>query len=395
MERFARATAVAAAFAAAWVAAPVGAADTLSVSASVGDAGSEVVFRALSLLGVSYRFGGNTPETGLDCSGLVRLVYSDALGLPLPRRSEEISRVGPAIAPTELQPGDLVFFNTLRRAFSHVGIYIGNNQFVHAPSTGGSIRVENLGADYWTRRFDGARRLLTQDLLAAASMNPLSASAARAMQASASARLGRPAAPVAVAPSAPLSQGASAAPAPADNAFGARTAGWSAASAPVWAATDGIPAGYGTAPAPIAPASVAPSVAAVPAPFPFASATIDARTLPSSAGSPTLLPTAPSSLAPTTTLAAATPILPPPAASVPSASSDTRASTASVAARAADARVARPGTPRAKATTVRTASKPARRAAPPTRAPAPVRAEGRPSEQRVAARPARGDVFVN
>jgi hypothetical protein len=129
--------------------------------------------------------------------------------------------------------------------------------------------------------------------------------------------------------------------------------------------------------------------------FPFASATIDARTLPSSAGSPTLLPTAPSSLAPTTTLAAATPILPPPAASVPSASSDTRASTASVAARAADARVARPGTPRAKATTVRTASKPARRAAPPTRAPAPVRAEGRPSEQRVAARPARGDVFVN
>jgi hypothetical protein len=150
----------------------------------IGDAGAEVVFRALSLLGVHYRFGGNTPETGLDCSGLVRLVYGDTLGLPLPRRSEEISRVGPAVAPSELQPGDLVFFNTLRRAFSHVGIYIGNNQFVHAPSSGGSIRVENLGADYWTRRFDGARRLLTQELLAAATLNPMSASATRVLQAS-------------------------------------------------------------------------------------------------------------------------------------------------------------------------------------------------------------------
>jgi hypothetical protein len=129
----------------------------------VAEAGAEVVFRALSLLGVNYRFGGNSPDTGLDCSGLVRLVFNDTLGLPLPRRSEEISRVGGAVAPTELQPGDLVFFNTLRRAFSHVGIYIGNNQFVHAPSSGGSIRVESLGSDYWVRRFDGARRLLGAD----------------------------------------------------------------------------------------------------------------------------------------------------------------------------------------------------------------------------------------
>lgn len=394
VERFARATAVAAALCAAWVAAPVGAADTPSVSASVGDAGSEVVFRALSLLGVNYRFGGNSPETGLDCSGLVRLVYSDALGLPLPRRSEEISRVGPAIAPTELQPGDLVFFNTLRRAFSHVGIYIGNNQFVHAPSTGGSIRVENLDADYWTRRFDGARRLLSQDLLAAASMNPLSASAARAMQASTSARLGRPAAPVAGAPSPALPQVAAAAPAPAGSAFGTRAAGWSAASAPVWAATDGIPAAYGTTPAPIAPSSVAPPAAAASVLTASTSATIEARTAPLSPGSSTLPNPAPPSLAATTTLAAA-PIMPP--ASAPSsASTDARVSTGPVAARPAASRTARSGAPRAaKATTVRTASKPARRTVPPARAPASVRAEGRASEQRVAARPARGDVFVN
>lgn len=183
---FARSTAVAAALAWAFASPTAVAHDgpvaRTPVAAAVGDAGAEVTFRALSLLGVGYRFGGNTPEAGLDCSGLVRLVFSETLGLPLPRRSEEISRVGASINPTELQPGDLVFFNTLRRAFSHVGIYIGDNRFVHAPSSGGAIRVENLGADYWTRRFDGARRVLTQDLLAAATLNPVAASATRMMQ---------------------------------------------------------------------------------------------------------------------------------------------------------------------------------------------------------------------
>ena len=126
------------------------------------DLGAEVVVRALSLLGVGYRFGGNTPESGLDCSGLVRHVFRDALGLVLPRRSEEISRVGGAVPSADLQPGDLVFFNTLRRAFSHVGVYIGDNRFVHAPSSGGQIRVERLDGDYWVRRFDGARRVLAR-----------------------------------------------------------------------------------------------------------------------------------------------------------------------------------------------------------------------------------------
>ncbi len=126
--------------------------------------GTELVLRALSLLGVNYKLGGNTPDTGLDCSGLVRHVFREAVGLVLPRRAAEISRTGEVIVDTaQLKPGDLVFFNTLRRAFSHVGIYIGNNQFVHAPSSGGVVRVESLEARYWVDRFDGARRVLPGD----------------------------------------------------------------------------------------------------------------------------------------------------------------------------------------------------------------------------------------
>jgi len=183
MDRFARAAVAAACLTSALSATQAFADDaplTIARPAPTAvDPGTEIVFRALSLLGVHYRFGGNTPESGLDCSGLVRLVFNDTLGLPLPRRSEEISRVGGSVHTTELQPGDLVFFNTLRRAFSHVGIYIGNNQFVHAPSSGGQIRVESLGADYWSRRFDGARRVITADLLAAGSFSSLATGAVR------------------------------------------------------------------------------------------------------------------------------------------------------------------------------------------------------------------------
>ena len=127
-----------------------------------GDWRNEVVLRALSLLGVNYRFGGNTPEAGLDCSGFVRLVVKDAIGMVLPRRSEEISYASREIISDDLKPGDLVFFNTLKKAFSHVGIYIGNNQFIHSPSAGGSIRVDTLDKQYWTSRFNGARRLSDQ-----------------------------------------------------------------------------------------------------------------------------------------------------------------------------------------------------------------------------------------
>ncbi|MBX7229087.1 MAG: C40 family peptidase [Burkholderiaceae bacterium] len=120
---------------------------------------SEIVMNAMGLLGVRYRFGGNAPETGLDCSGLVRLVFKETFGLILPRRAVEMSQLGDTVGKEELKPGDLVFFNTLKRAFSHVGIYIGEGKFVHAPSSGGKVRVESLNTPYWINRFNGARRI--------------------------------------------------------------------------------------------------------------------------------------------------------------------------------------------------------------------------------------------
>ncbi len=163
--------------------AAAGASGAAGAGTSGGNLGAELVIRSLALLGVQYRLGGNSPETGLDCSGLVRHVFREALGLVLPRRSEEISRTGQAIAANELKPGDLVFFNTVRRAFSHVGIYIGNNQFVHAPSRGGQVRVENIDKQYWQTRFNGGRRLASDEGAAAVSM-PMGADALPAGQAS-------------------------------------------------------------------------------------------------------------------------------------------------------------------------------------------------------------------
>jgi cell wall-associated NlpC family hydrolase len=127
---------------------------------SLAQFGSELVLRAMTLLGINYKFGGNSPETGFDCSGFVRYVFKEAFGYTLPRRSEEISQKGVKIGIDQLVPGDLVFFNTLKRTFSHVGIYIGNNQFVHAPSSGSVVRVESIDKNYWQARFDGARRVL-------------------------------------------------------------------------------------------------------------------------------------------------------------------------------------------------------------------------------------------
>lgn len=111
-------------------------------------------------LGIRYRFGGNTAQTGFDCSGLVRRVFMDALGLNLPRTAHEMSALGKQINQTDLKPGDLVFFNTMRRTFSHVGIYVGEDRFLHSPSTGGRVRVDNLSGTYWRKRFTGARRVV-------------------------------------------------------------------------------------------------------------------------------------------------------------------------------------------------------------------------------------------
>ncbi|GAB4469347.1 MAG: hypothetical protein OHK0044_11370 [Burkholderiaceae bacterium] len=135
-----------------------------AVRAQAGDergaiVGAEIALRALAHLGVPYRFGGDDPNRGFDCSGLVRYVFRDAFGIELPRRSDEIGRAGSAIERERVQPGDLVFFNTLGRAFSHVGIYIGDGRFVHAPAQRGQVRVDALEDRYWSARFDGARRL--------------------------------------------------------------------------------------------------------------------------------------------------------------------------------------------------------------------------------------------
>ena len=146
--------------------APVG--QGLSIFDRYASTAQDLVVRALSFVGVNYRHGGESPETGFDCSGLVRHVFRESLGLVLPRTSRDISRVGETVPPDELQPGDLVFFNTLRRGFSHVGIYLGENRFVHAPATGGEVRIEDMRHRYWVKRFNGARRIAATDSAIAA-----------------------------------------------------------------------------------------------------------------------------------------------------------------------------------------------------------------------------------
>ena len=119
----------------------------------------DAIDHAMDLIGIRYRRGGSSPESGFDCSGFVNHVFREGLGLILPRSSKEMSKSGEAISRDELRPGDLVFFNTMRNAFSHVGIYLGDNQFVHAPRSGGRVRIEDIRDGYWTKRFNGARRV--------------------------------------------------------------------------------------------------------------------------------------------------------------------------------------------------------------------------------------------
>lgn len=119
----------------------------------------EVLINAFSLTGIQYKYGGNSPSTGFDCSGFVRYVFHNAANLTLPPTARAISQIGKSVKKDELQPGDLVFFNTLKKAFSHVGIYIGDNKFIHAPSTGKTVRVESMQDGYWASRFEGAQRL--------------------------------------------------------------------------------------------------------------------------------------------------------------------------------------------------------------------------------------------
>ena len=119
----------------------------------------ELALHALSHVGVPYRFGGNSPEMGFDCSGLVQYVYSRGAGVALPRNTQSLSEVGAPVPTDALAPGDLVFFDTLRRPYSHVGIYLGGYRFIHAPTTGGYVELVDLRDRYWRTRFNGARRL--------------------------------------------------------------------------------------------------------------------------------------------------------------------------------------------------------------------------------------------
>jgi cell wall-associated NlpC family hydrolase len=119
----------------------------------------DLLLSAMSLIGVKYTWGGNTPESGLDCSGFIRYVFQNSMNMTLPRTAFEMAQTGKTIDKTELKPGDLVFFNTLGRTFSHVGIYLGDNRFIHSPRAGRSVEVANMGQSYWTTRFTGARRI--------------------------------------------------------------------------------------------------------------------------------------------------------------------------------------------------------------------------------------------
>lgn len=134
-------------------------APTVTADSGMLGQAQEVVLRALSFIGVRYKWGGASPDTGFDCSGLIRYVYSQVTGKSLPGNAKEISQVGESIERSELQPGDLVFFNTLRRPFSHVGIYLGESRFVHAPSRGGKVEIVDMSERYWKTRYNGARRL--------------------------------------------------------------------------------------------------------------------------------------------------------------------------------------------------------------------------------------------
>jgi cell wall-associated NlpC family hydrolase len=124
---------------------------------------ADLLFSAIALVGVPYRLGGNDEVNGFDCSGLTRHLFQTHLGVTLPRRShEQAAAAGFIEVPGfELQPGDLVYFNTLDRAHSHVGVYVGDGRFIHAPRTGATVRIEQMRSRWWLQRYDGARRLAT------------------------------------------------------------------------------------------------------------------------------------------------------------------------------------------------------------------------------------------
>lgn len=123
----------------------------------VSEKGNEVALYAMGMLDIGYRFGGKNPEAGFDCSGMVSYIYEHAIGLRVRGSAADIARAGRPIEREGMRPGDLVFFNTMNRSFSHVGIYLGQGRFIHAPSTNGRVRIDRLADNYYAQRFESAR----------------------------------------------------------------------------------------------------------------------------------------------------------------------------------------------------------------------------------------------
>ncbi len=138
-----------------------------AVVQQVSERTTDLISTAVGLMGIPYLRGGNSAETGFDCSGFVRYIYKETIGLVLPRSADQQANTTQKIDKSELKPGDLVFFNTMKRTFSHVGIYLGEGKFIHSPRSGASVRIEDMRIPYWNVRFDGARRVQDGNLDAA------------------------------------------------------------------------------------------------------------------------------------------------------------------------------------------------------------------------------------
>lgn len=128
-----------------------------------GDEAGDLIMNAMGLLGVAYRFGGNSPVSGLDCSGFMQYIFKKSMRVNLPRTSSQMATVGRAVGRSDLQPGDMVFFNTGGRGISHVGMYIGNGRMVHAPRSGKNVEITAIDKGYWEKRYVSARRISNND----------------------------------------------------------------------------------------------------------------------------------------------------------------------------------------------------------------------------------------
>jgi len=136
---------------------------TTKVNATSSDAIGNMLLQSVSLMGIAYKWGGNTPDTGMDCSGFVRYVFKKSLGITLPRTAAEMAKVGKKVSPDDLEPGDLIFFNTRRGSNTHIGIYLGNNKFIQSPRTGENIKISEFDG-WWRQHFNGAKRVVQENV---------------------------------------------------------------------------------------------------------------------------------------------------------------------------------------------------------------------------------------